>query len=367
MISPNDLLKIFLDNEINFFTGVPDSVLKNLTILFSKKKKNHFVAVNEGSAIAIAIGSYLRTGKIPLVYMQNSGLGNAINPLVSIADKNVYNIPIIILIGWRIAPDINDESQHYKMGKITISLLNLLGISHIILNKDSDLNKLKKKLISIKKSKKSLAILIKNKTLSKPANIHRKKNINEIISRYKSLELILPIIKKYYIFSTTGYTSREILKISEKHKIDLKCFYNVGGMGHVSSLNLGFLNSLNSKAKSICVDGDGALLMHLGSMHTAGSIKNKNFKHLLFNNFSHLSVGGQKTYSENINVNLLVKSLGYRNYYKINHYKNLKKIFSKFLLEAGPSLLEIQCNNEVIENLPRIKNFTKIYKKFTKG
>jgi phosphonopyruvate decarboxylase len=221
-------------------------------------------------------------------------------------------------------------------------------------------------LISIKKSKKSLAILIKNKILSKPKNIQKKKRINAIISRYKSLELILPIIKKYYIFSTTGYTSREILKISEKHNIDLKCFYNVGGMGHVSSLNLGIINSLNSKVKSICIDGDGSLLMHLGSMHTVGSIRNKNFKHLLFNNFSHLSVGGQKTYSENVNVNSLVKSLGYRNYYKINNYKSLKKIFSEFLLASGPCLLEIQCNNEVIENLPRIKNFTKVYNEFIK-
>jgi phosphonopyruvate decarboxylase len=366
MISPNNLLKIFLDNDINFFTGVPDSVLKNLTTLFNDSEKNHVVAVNEGSAVAIAIGSYLRTGKIPLIYMQNSGLGNAINPLVSIADKNVYDIPLIMLIGWRGAPDIDDESQHHKMGEITLNLLNLLGINYVILNKASDLNKLKKKLIFIKKNKKSLAILIKNKILSKPSNIHTKENINPIISRCKSLELILPIIKKYFIFSTTGYTSREILKISEKHKIDLRCFYNVGGMGHVSSLNLGFINSLNSKVKSICIDGDGALLMHLGSMHTAGSIKNINFKHLLFNNFSHLSVGAQKTYSENININLLVKSLGYRNYYKINNYKSLKKIFPKFLLGSGPSLLEIQCNNEVIDNLPRIKNFKKVYNEFIK-
>ena len=366
MISPNDLLKTFLDNDINFFTGVPDSVLKNLTTLFNNKRLNHIVAVNEGSAVAIAIGSYLRTHKVPVVYMQNSGLGNAINPLVSIADNNVYDIPLIILIGWRGAPDIDDELQHYKMGEITINLLNLLGINYVILNKASDLNKLKKKIIYIKKKKKSLAILIKNKILSKPANIDIKEKINPHISRYKSLELILPMIKKYFIFSTTGYTSREILKITEKKNLELKCFYNVGGMGHVSSLNLGFINSLSPKVKSICIDGDGSFLMHLGSIHTAGSIKNKNFKHLLFNNFSHLSVGGKKTYSENIDINLLIKSLGYRSYYKLNNFKNLKKIFSKFLLTSGPCLLEIQCNSEVIENLPRIKRFTKVYDRFTK-
>ena len=365
MINPNELLELFLRHNIAFFTGVPDSVLKNFTILL-QNRKNHIVAVNEGSAVSIAAGSYLRTGKIPLVYLQNSGLGNAINPLSSICDKDIYNIPIIMLIGWRGSPGVNDEQQHYKMGSITEELLNLLSIEYIILTKSSDFIRLKKKLTKIKKNKKSLAVLIKNNSLNPPGEFFLKKNKNSILSRYKSLELILPMIKEYSIFSTTGYTSREIFKILEDSQLDVKCFYNVGGMGHASSLNLGFINSLDSKIKSICIDGDGSLLMHLGSSHTIGSIKNKNFKHLLFNNFSHLSVGGQKTYSENININLLVKSLGYRNYYKINHYKDLKKIFSKFLLAAGPSLLEIQCNNEVIENLPRIKNFTKIYKNFTK-
>jgi phosphonopyruvate decarboxylase len=217
-----------------------------------------------------------------------------------------------------------------------------------------------------KKKKKSLAILIKNNSLNPPGDFFLKENKIPILSRYKLLELILPMIKKYSIFSTTGYTSREIFKILKNYRLDVKCFYNVGGMGHVSSLNLGFINSLDSKIKSICIDGDGSLLMHLGSSHTIGSIKNKNFKHLLFNNFSHLSVGGQKTYSENININLLVKSLGYKNYYKIKNYKSLKKIFSKFLLGSGPSLLEIQCNNKVIGSLPRIKNFKKVYNEFIK-
>ena len=365
MINSNKLLDLFLRHNIDFFTGVPDSVLKNFTILL-QNRKNHIIAVNEGSAVSIAVGSYLRTGKIPLVYLQNSGLGNAINPLSSICDKNVYNIPIIMLIGWRGSPGVNDEQQHYKMGSITEKLLDLLSIEYIILTKSSDLIRLKKKLTKTKKNKKPLAILINNNSLNRSGDFFLKKNKNTTLSRYKSLELILTMMKEYSIFSTTGYTSREIFKILEDSQLDVKCFYNVGGMGHVSSLNLGFINSLDSKIKSICIDGDGSLLMHLGSSHTIGSIKNKNFKHLLFNNFSHLSVGGQKTYSENININLLVKSLGYRNYYKINHYKDLKKIFSKFLLAAGPSLLEIQCNNEVIENLPRIKNFTKVYNEFIK-
>jgi phosphonopyruvate decarboxylase len=153
MINPNELLEFFLRHNIDFFTGVPDSVLKNFTILL-QNRKNHIIAVNEGSAVAIASGSYLRTGKIPLVYMQNSGLGNAINPLISICDKNIYNIPILMLIGWRGAPDVSDEQQHYKMGSITKELLNLLGIENIVLNKSSDFNRLKKKLTNAKKKKK---------------------------------------------------------------------------------------------------------------------------------------------------------------------------------------------------------------------
>jgi|LakMenEpi03Aug12_release.lakeMendotaPanAssembly.Ray.scaffolds.fasta_scaffold102940_2 phosphonopyruvate decarboxylase len=367
MINSNDLLSLFLKNNINFFTGVPDSVLSNFTNLL-QYKKNHIVAVNEGSAVSIAIGNYLSTGRIPLVYLQNSGLGNAINPLSSISDKNVYNIPVILLVGWRGSPEIKDEPQHSRMGSITTQLLTLLGIEYLILEKYSDLKKLARKLEISKKYKKSLAILIKNKTLTSSDNLnHYSKKIKKEIklSQHEILGLILPLIKKYSIFSTTGYISREILSISKQYKLDLRCFYNVGGMGHVSSLTLGFLRE-KFKSKSICIDGDGSFLMHLGSLHTIGRVSNKKFKHLLFNNFSHLSVGGQKTYIENINIKTLVKSLGYNNYFKISSHRNFKKIFSKFLFTKGPSLLEIQCGTKVAKNLPRIKNFQNIYKKFVK-
>ena len=168
MIKIDSLISILKQNNNNFFTGVPDSVLKELSIyLQSKNKKQHIIAPNEGSAVSIGIGNYLATKKIPCIYMQNSGLSNAINPLISIANKKVYSIPLILIIGWRGSPKINDEPQHNVKGKITLDILKLLNIKYTIIRKDSDLNKFNKQIKNAQKNKEIVACLIEQGTLKK--------------------------------------------------------------------------------------------------------------------------------------------------------------------------------------------------------
>ena len=178
MIDIKSLVRLLERNNINFFTGVPDSVLKELSIyLQNKSKKKHIIAVNEGAAVSVGIGHYLSTKKIPCIYMQNSGLSNAINPLISIANKKVYSIPLFIILGWRGSPRIKDEPQHNVKGKITIDILKLLKIKYIILRKDKDLAKLQEKIKKAKKNNDIVACLVEQGTLKKSKELKKKRII----------------------------------------------------------------------------------------------------------------------------------------------------------------------------------------------
>ena len=340
MIDSRQLFKK-VSKHINFFVGVPDSVLKNFTNLLSVSKRKHLIAPNEGSAISIAIGYFLKKKKIPCVYMQNSGLGNAINPLVSIADPKVYSIPIILLIGWRGAPNTNDEPQHLSKGKITKSLLNLLKIRYCEVNSNKDLSKNK---------------------LSETNNKIKKKRFNFLRSEFISV-LLKTIKKNDLIISTTGYTSRELYQIRKESQNNLgKDFYMVGGMGHAISTSLGIASNTNQRI--ICLDGDGSLLMHLGSLNLVNYLKPKNLKHIIFNNNAHESVGGQDTYFDLIDLKKLSKSFGYNNFNILNSKKNLKKEINKFLKNKGPSFLEVKIDNGSLKKLSRPKSLKSIKENF---
>ncbi len=364
MINSKKIFNI-LKNNINFFTGVPDSVLKEFLKFLPNKKKNHLISVNEGTAVSHAIGYYLATKKIALVYMQNSGLGNAINPLISIANEKVYQIPMCILLGWRGSPNKKDEPQHLAMGKITLDLLKLLKIKYVIINNNNSISKIKKILDYSKKRKKIICIIIKKDSLSKNKvpKIRKKLNNNNIL-RLKFIENLLKFTtKKYKIVSTTGYTSRELYYLRKNKKSHIRDFYMVGGMGHASSVALGLSSFLNYK-KIICLDGDGSILMHLGSMHTIGVLKNPNFKHIILNNNSHESVGGQGTEAQNIDFMNLSKSVGYKNYFILRKKNEINKILKKFLKSSGPSLLEVKIISGTIKDLMRPKNLKKQKEKF---
>ena len=365
MINPNKFLKFLHNKGISFFTGVPDSILKNFSFKIDNYSKyKHIISANEGNSISIATGYNLATKKIAAVYLQNSGLGNAINPLASLSHKDVYSIPMLLIIGWRGYPKFKDEPQHLVKGKITTQLLNLLKIKYCILSSEKDFNKLSKLIRLSKRSNNPVACLIKKNTFSKVI----KKNPIPLKALLRSdvLEKLLRKIKKNsLLISTTGYTSRELHQLRKLKKIkNGKDFYMVGSMGHVSSLTLGI--SLFSKKETICIDGDGSVLMHLGSLVTAGNLGNKNFKHILLNNFSHESVGGQKTLAKKIDFKNLVKSIGYKKYFFSDNKKNFDFKLKKFLKSSGPSFFEIRVLNKSMKNLERPKDLKLIKKHFIK-
>lgn len=356
-IKPQDFYDLLIKNDIKFFTGVPDSLLKEFCLCLDEKinKSNHIIAANEGSAVAIAAGHHIGTGKVPLVYMQNSGLGNAINPLLSLCDKEVYSIPLIMLIGWRGEPNVNDEPQHIKQGKIQLELLKILDIPYVVISKEED--DLNKKIVSIinqaRENNKPCAIVVKKKTFLNYGE--KNKNISSnLFLREEALEILLNQINdNSIIVSTTGKTSREIFELrkAKKQQHD-RDFLTVGSMGHCSSIALGIALS-NNKRKVFCIDGDGSMIMHMGVLTTLAQMKPKNFFHILLNNKVHESVGGQETSIKYIDLKPLIKSNSYENFLSIDDKDMLASSFKKFVDSAGPSFIEISIDPGSRENLGR--------------
>ncbi len=367
MIDVTKFFKFLRNNGINFFSGVPDSVLKNTKWFLEKKsKEQHIIAANEGSAIASCIGYFLTTNKLPCAYMQNSGLGNAINPLISIAHKNVYSIPILLLIGWRGSPGSKDEPQHEVNGLVTPKLLNILDIKYCVLNNKGDFTKLRKLIKFSRKNNKPVACLIKrNILISKKKHFSFTKQKSDITREEFIKVLLNKINSKTKLISTTGFTSRELYQLRLRDKFSNgQDFYMVGGMGHSSMVALG--TSLHTKKEVICLDGDGSLIMHMGSLTNIGFFAKKNFKHILLNNFSHESVGGQKTNSENLNFRKVTEGSGYKKYFLIKNKNQITKILKKFLKCAGPSFLEVKIKQGTLKELTRPKNLEKVKKTFIK-
>ena len=366
MIKVNSLINLLKKNNSNFFAGVPDSVLKELSFsLQNKTKKNHIIATNEGAAVSLGIGHYLSTKCVPCIYMQNSGLSNALNPLISIAHEKVYSIPLILIIGWRGSPRIKDEPQHDVKGKITENILKLLNIKYTIIRTNEDLKKFDKQIKIAKKKNAIVACLIEQGTLEKVSNVHKKKDLYKLDKEFFLKTLLQTFKKNTKIISSTGYNSRELIHLRDKYQIkDSSDFYMVGAMGHTASVALGY--SLFSKKNTVCIDGDGSFLMHLGAIKTAGTFANKNFKYILLNNNSHDSVGGQNTHANDINFEKFSKSLGFKKFYSIKDDKNLKKNIQNFLNENNLSFLEVKVSNSKIQKLPRPTDLIKIKKIFMK-
>ena len=314
-IDTSEFFQLLSEKNVEFFTGIPDSLLKQFCLCIDDNVPNekHIVAANEGNAIALATGYHLATNKLPLVYMQNSGTGNAINPLLSLADSEVYSIPMLILIGWRGEPGIKDEPQHTKQGKVQLELLDSIDLQYEIISANDD--NWKDKLlngIEISTSKnRPFAILIKKGTFDR-YKIGIEEPMSDLMNREHALTILLEKIpENSIIVSTTGKTSREIYEFREQnnqsHNTD---FLTVGSMGHCSSIALGIAIAQPNR-KVICIDGDGSLLMHMGSLAVIGKSQPKNFYHILMNNYVHESVGGQRTAVntvEIVNLRKLVRS-----------------------------------------------------------
>ncbi len=345
-IQPLQFFRLLADNNINFFTGVPDSLLKQLCLCIDDNVKNdrHIIAANEGNAIALATGHHIGTGKLALVYMQNSGLGNAINPLLSLADPEVYSIPMLLLIGWRGEPGVKDEPQHVKQGKVQLDLLDSINIPYnIISDEDADWKQKIIKGVEVAISEnRPYAIIVKKGTFEKYGVVEDKVETAQM-TREKALEILLKYIPNdAVIVSTTGKTSREIFEIREKNnEPHFKDFLTVGSMGHCSSIALGIALA-QPKRKVICIDGDGALLMHLGALTTIAKNQPNNFYHILMNNYVHESVGGQKTAINSIDVQGIVRSANYKNIIGIHTADELSKNMVEFFNNTGPGFLEIK-------------------------
>jgi len=348
MINCKEFYDLLQHNGIGFFCGVPDSLLKHFCAYLEENvdNKSHVLTANEGNAIALAAGVYLSTQKIGMVYMQNSGIGNAVNPLVSLTDKEVYNIPVLLLIGWRGEPGKSDEPQHLKQGKITLSMLETLGIDFEIMPDNiNDLNNCIRNACNVMKKEKTTYALIVRKDTFEPYTLQNKINTQEMsieLSREKAVQSIINQLNfDDVIISTTGKISRELYEyrdtLNQDHSRD---FLTVGSMGHASHIALGIAMKKPNK-KVYCLDGDGSVIMHMGALGIIGSQCPTNFIHIILNNGAHDSVGGQPTVGHDIDLIAIAEACGYNNVARVKSQKELKE--QLFLLQSmdGPSFIEI--------------------------
>jgi phosphonopyruvate decarboxylase len=311
--------------------------------------ENHKIVANEGSAIGLAMGYFMSTKKLPLVYMQNSGIGNAVNPLISLADKEVYSVPMVLMIGWRGEPGVKDEPQHVKQGMITEELLRVLGIPYEVIDNDTEQDEIG--IIIEKQTKLALqemspvALLIKKGAFSNydrgsHLNLNKENNHISKMSRSDFVDYYVEMKKKHIVVSTTGVTSRELLEARKRHgQPSDNDFLTVGGMGHASQIALGIAMN-KPQTKTICLDGDGSLLMHMGSIAVVADSDCRNYHYILLNNSVHDSVGGQPIGAKQIDFLKVAESCGFKNILRIERYDQLPNLEGVFE-SRGPTFTEI--------------------------
>ena len=360
MLDPEIFWLKFEALGVNFATGVPDSLLKDFCYFLEDNlpKKRHIIAANEGGSIAIATGHYISSEKPALVYMQNSGIGNAINPLLSLADEKVYSIPMILIVGWRGEPGVKDEPQHAKQGQIMIDLLKALRIKYRIVSpQDDNEDEIAKTAYENAMINKSPYVLLIKKGTFKGNSSSPKDLSNNFLNRESVIEIITNYLpRNSVVVSTTGHISRELYEIRKKNKCHENIdFLTVGSMGHSSQIALSI--AINKPNLNIfCIDGDGSFLMHMGSAAINGNLGLNNFNHIVLNNGSHGSVGGQPTVGFNTNLINIAKSCNYKNLYgPIDNFETLKFNLRESLLASGPKFMEVYVDNLSRKDLGRPK------------
>ncbi|WP_296861512.1 phosphonopyruvate decarboxylase [uncultured Methanobrevibacter sp.] len=349
MINVEEFVNYLKDINIDFFTGVPDSQLSSFAD-YVEENCDNIIAANEGNALAIASGYNLSTGNYPLVYLQNSGLGNIVNPVTSLTHGEVYSIPVVYLIGWRGQPGVHDEPQHKKQGAITLDLLDMLDIKYTVITKETKFEEL------LGVFENNFVNQLNNGNISKGAfeDYKIKKENKNVLTREEAIQTIVDFLSDDdMVVSTTGKSSRELFEYREElkqgHGND---FLTVGSMGHSSSIALGVaLNNFNKKI--FCFDGDGAILMHMGSLALIGSMKPNNFYHVMFNNSAHESVGGLPTIMSDICIDEIVLACGYKKVYNASSIDELKEVLPQFIEDTGPVFLNIDVNLESRKDLGR--------------
>lgn len=356
MISPKFFIDTLSSIGIDFYAGVPDSLLKNICAYIADNidERHNIIAANEGGAIGLAAGYHLATGKAGCVYMQNSGEGNVVNPLASLMDKEVYNIPVLLLIGWRGRPGVHDEPQHVKQGKITTGLLNVMGVNYDILSKDESVAAKQLEIASrALKNNEVYALVVEKDTFD--SYTLQSAEVNDYpMSRESAIQSVASALSSNdVIVSTTGMISRELFEYRESlgagHERD---FLTVGSMGHASQIALGI--ALEKPDRKVwCFDGDGASIMHMGGMAIIASKVPSNYVHVVFNNGAHDSVGGQPTVGLKIDLPAIAKAVGYKSVFTADTAEALSKILTEMKNIDGPVLLEVKVHKGNRKDLGR--------------
>jgi len=358
VVDPQTFYNALVKSGVEFFTGVPDSLLSPLCACIAEHatEDKHIITANEGAAIALAAGNYLATAKPSLVYMQNSGLGNAINPLLSLADPSVYAVPMLLMIGWRGEPGVNDEPQHLAQGQVTVPMLDAMGIAYHRLPQDTEeaaalVKNLAEDALS---EQRPIAILASKNSFAQYKADQNSDGETLSLTREQAIAIILENINAdSSVVSSTGMISRELYELREgfqqKHDTD---FLTVGSMGHCSQIALGVALA-NKNKKVICLDGDGAAIMHMGSMAVTAQSGATNLIHIILNNGRHDSVGGQPTCGFEIDFTTIAKGCGYPSAHSVDNEAELTKALGISMGVQGPVLLEVKVNSGNRDNLGR--------------
>ena len=357
MVDVKKVYDTFIAKGVDFFTGVPDSLLQSICAYitdYTPKEKN-IIAANEGAAVGIAAGYYLASNKIPLVYMQNSGLGNAVNPLLSLVDERVYKMPMLFMVGWRGEPGVKDEPQHKKQGEVTIGLLEAMGISFTILDDQEELalQQIERAVDQVRNECIPHVLVIRKGVFGKYKLQNQMRN-DYPLSREDALKIVVNHLDEHdIVVSTTGKLSRELFEYREiLGQGHAKDFLTVGAMGHASSIALGI--ALEKKGRNVfCFDGDGAFIMHMGAISSVGDLSPVNYKHIIFNNGVHESVGGQPTVAFKLDIPVIAKACGYKHVFVAKTEMEVLKDLTEMKGLEGPVLLEICVKIDSRENLGR--------------
>lgn len=348
-----------IDNlGMDFFTGVPDSQLKAFCDTLVSKYgvgDKHVVAANEGAAVGLAAGHYLATGNPAVVYMQNSGIGNAVNPICSLVNDKVYAIPVLFIVGWRGEPGVHDEPQHVFQGEITVELLDCLDVKNFVLTKDTTEEELAGYFEEIKKEfalGHQCALVVKKGALKTDVKVDYS-NDNKM-TREEMINIIVDNTAEDDIFvSTTGKLSRELFEAREaRNQGHKKDFLTVGSMGHASMIAMGIARQKKDR-RVFCLDGDGAVIMHMGSLAIAGSAKLNNFVHLLVDNGAHETVGGMPTVSPSVDYEAIAKACGYEKVYKAEDEAGLKEVLANVQNDNVPVFVIVKTDVSSREDLGR--------------
>jgi phosphonopyruvate decarboxylase len=343
MIEPKNFVDSLSAFGVDFYVGVPDSLLKDFCayVDYHGKPGQHEITANEGNAVAMASGYHMATGKSAVVYLQNSGLGNTINPLTSIADKEVYQTPMLLVVGWRGEPGVKDEPQHIKQGRITPAQLELLEIPFREVAADGDPEQLAAWAREQLDATGAPVALLVRKGAFAGYKSQRKPATDATLQREAALDALLELAGGASIISTTGKTSREVFELRVARQEQQRDFLTVGGMGHTASIALGAAMGRPDRPV-VCIDGDGSVLMHMGALPIIGSLQPANFTHVLLNNAAHESVGGQPTVGDRTDFEAIALASGYKAYAMADTREALNAAWVRLADVPGPVMLEVR-------------------------